>query len=82
MKLAVNRSGKTVQNEDQASARMLTLVQQGHDAEEAKELDHCRNPYVPEHLVLYIDDNSAKEMPLNDFAKLITAYFIQLLSYY
>lgn len=40
----VINAGKTVQNEDQASARMLTLVQQGHDAEEAKELDHCRNP--------------------------------------
>ncbi|WKY03499.1 hypothetical protein Q1695_004900 [Nippostrongylus brasiliensis] len=39
----VINAGKTVQNEDQASARMLTLVQQGHEAEEAKELDHCQN---------------------------------------
>ncbi|VDL68679.1 unnamed protein product, partial [Nippostrongylus brasiliensis] len=31
----VINAGKTVQNEDQASARMLTLVQQGHEAEEA-----------------------------------------------
>ncbi|XGW30338.1 hypothetical protein V3C99_009372 [Haemonchus contortus] len=40
----VINAGKTVQNEDQASARTLTLVQQGHDAEEAKELDHSQNP--------------------------------------
>ncbi|VDN03417.1 unnamed protein product [Thelazia callipaeda] len=34
----VINAGKTVQNEDQASARILTLVQQGCNAEEARDL--------------------------------------------
>ncbi|ETN74516.1 protein phosphatase 2C [Necator americanus] len=39
----VVNAGKTLQNEDQASARIMTLVQQGYEAEEAKELEHCQN---------------------------------------
>ncbi|KHJ87652.1 protein phosphatase 2C, partial [Oesophagostomum dentatum] len=39
----VVNAGKTLQNEDQASARMMTLVQQGYEAEEAKELEHSQN---------------------------------------
>ncbi|KHN75580.1 Protein phosphatase 1H [Toxocara canis] len=35
----VINAGKTEQNEDQASARILNLVQQGYEAEQAKELD-------------------------------------------
>ncbi|KIH62737.1 protein phosphatase 2C [Ancylostoma duodenale] len=38
----VVNAGKTLQNEDQASARIMTLVQQGYEAEEAKELEHCQ----------------------------------------
>ncbi|KAJ1360626.1 hypothetical protein KIN20_019651 [Parelaphostrongylus tenuis] len=38
----VINAGKTLKNEDQASARILTFVQQGCDAEQAKELDHCQ----------------------------------------
>ncbi|GMS96204.1 hypothetical protein PENTCL1PPCAC_18379, partial [Pristionchus entomophagus] len=35
--------GKTLQNEDQATARLLQIVQQGYDAEVAKELDRKRH---------------------------------------
>uniref|UniRef100_A0A0M3HVW8 PPM-type phosphatase domain-containing protein n=1 Tax=Ascaris lumbricoides TaxID=6252 RepID=A0A0M3HVW8_ASCLU len=35
----VINAGKTEQNEDQASARILNLVQQGYEAEQARELD-------------------------------------------
>ncbi|KAL6739393.1 hypothetical protein Aduo_012858 [Ancylostoma duodenale] len=38
----VVNAGKTLQNEDHASARIMTLVQQGYEAEEAKELEHCQ----------------------------------------
>uniref|UniRef100_A0A1I7WMH9 PPM-type phosphatase domain-containing protein n=1 Tax=Heterorhabditis bacteriophora TaxID=37862 RepID=A0A1I7WMH9_HETBA len=41
----VINAGKTVQNEDQGSARLLTLVQQGCEAEEAKELEKSTNKY-------------------------------------
>ncbi|KAL3982526.1 Protein phosphatase 2C family protein [Acanthocheilonema viteae] len=34
----VINAGKTVQNEDQASAKLLNLIQQGYDAEEAHDL--------------------------------------------
>ncbi|VDK83365.1 unnamed protein product [Onchocerca ochengi] len=34
----VINAGKTVQNEDQASAKLLNLIQQGYDAEEARDL--------------------------------------------
>ncbi|GMT26058.1 hypothetical protein PFISCL1PPCAC_17355 [Pristionchus fissidentatus] len=36
-------AGKTQQNEDQATARLLHIVQQGYEAEEAKELDRKHN---------------------------------------
>ncbi|KJH48501.1 protein phosphatase 2C [Dictyocaulus viviparus] len=38
----VVNAGKTSRNEDQASARIITIVQQGYEAEEAKELEHCQ----------------------------------------
>ncbi|MFH4974010.1 hypothetical protein AB6A40_000719 [Gnathostoma spinigerum] len=39
----VINSGKTEQNEDQATARILKIVQQGTEAEEARELDSITN---------------------------------------